>query len=93
MPEFAVGDVTYRTKHRLNARQQFHIARRLAPVISVIGAVVPMLQAAMAQQTITPETDDSEDSEEQAQIAAQRIANLEMLGRPIMEALGHLSDF
>ena len=91
MADFTVNDIPYRTRHKLNARQQFHIARRIAPVVSVIGAVLPMLQAALAQQTMTPETEGVSE-EGQARAMAQRVSDLEALGRPIMEALGRLSD-
>jgi hypothetical protein len=92
MAEFTVAATTYRTKMKLNARQQFHIARRIAPVVSVIGAVIPLLQGALQQQTITPEQDDVDNTAAQIRATAQRMADLETLGRPIMEALASLPD-
>jgi hypothetical protein len=92
MAEFTVATVVYRTRHKLNARQQFHIARRIAPVVSVIGAVVPMLQEALQQQTITPETEDADAIGAQIRATAQRMTDLEALSRPIMEALASLPD-
>jgi len=47
MADFEVDGVHYRTKLRLNARQQFHIARRLAPLLAHFPlAVAPVLDNA-----------------------------------------------
>jgi len=46
--EFTIGDVNYRTRHKMDARQQFHVARRIAPLISQIAAVGPALAVALS---------------------------------------------
>ena len=46
--EFTVDDRVYRTRTKLNARQQFHIARRLAPLIGQMMSLGPVLQAAFS---------------------------------------------
>jgi len=92
MAAFTVQDTTYRTKHKLNARQQFHIARRLAPVVSVIGAIVPMLQGALEQQTMTPSENGEDEITTQLRAMARRAVDMEAMAHPIMEALAALPD-
>jgi hypothetical protein len=46
--EFSIGDTLYRTKTKLNARQQFHVARRLAPLISQLATFGPMIAQALS---------------------------------------------
>jgi hypothetical protein len=42
MPEFTVNDRHYRSR-KLNARQQFHVARRLGPLFGQLVALAPSL--------------------------------------------------
>jgi hypothetical protein len=46
MAEFRIGDHQYRTRGKMNARAQFHVARRLAPLVSQLATLGPLLQAA-----------------------------------------------
>src|SRR3954454_7791875 len=46
MAEFRIGDHQYRTRGKMNARAQFHVARRLAPAVSQLATLAPPLQSA-----------------------------------------------
>ena len=96
MAEFTVAGIPYRTPHKLNARQQFHIARRLGPVITQVGQQLPLIQAAIAGQVAQVESANSDgeagDVMNAARRLAQQIAMFEELGRPILEALAKLTD-
>lgn len=54
--EFRVGEHLYRTRQKLNARQQFHVARRMAPLIGQFVALGPMLNAALSAETMDQAT-------------------------------------
>jgi hypothetical protein len=55
MQEFRVGDHLYRSR-KLNARQQFHVARRLAPLVGQLMSLGPALS-----QLPTPASDTAPD--------------------------------
>ncbi len=54
MAEFQIGGSLYRTKGKIDARQQFHIARRLAPLVGQIVSLGPLLQTALSGPAIDP---------------------------------------
>ncbi len=51
--DFQIGEHTYRAG-RLDARTQFHVVRRLAPVVSALGIVLPLLNAASPIAVMEP---------------------------------------
>lgn len=51
MAELEIDGVSYRTG-RLNAKQQFHVARRIAPIIARIGTIPALIQEAVAQEAM-----------------------------------------
>ncbi len=47
MADFAIEDKNYRTARKLSAFEQFHCARKLAPLLNKFGATVPSMNAAL----------------------------------------------
>lgn len=88
MREFRIGDVLYRTRHKMSARQQFHVARRLAPLIGQVVSLAPMLKTAMTE----PLPVATDDPEAQAKIEATQAAQIEALIIPLSAALARISD-
>lgn len=54
MAEFRVGDHVYQSR-KMNARMQFHVARRLAPLIGHLASLGPLLAIASDPQFLTDE--------------------------------------
>lgn len=56
MAEFSIGEKTYRTA-KLNARQQWNVTRRLAPLMAAAGDMLKLLSPDAAMADGTPPSD------------------------------------
>lgn len=82
--EITLNGVRY-SSVRLDAFKQFHIARRLAPVVLSLGMGASlMMKFKEASSSATPKSKDEE--------AQEDLAALAMAGKPIAEVLAAMSD-
>ena len=86
MHEFKVGEHTYRAG-KLNARQQFHVGRRISPLIGQMFAVGPVISGIAAARRAMEDGDNvSEDD------AEDTVRATEAMLVPFTRALAALSD-
>jgi hypothetical protein len=79
MSEFRIGEHTYRTRAKLDARQQFHISRRLMPLIMEVLSKRAVLEAALPMpdgQTLSAQATDLRMLEAVLQVIAPVLAKL-----------------
>ena len=87
MHEFKVGEHTYRAG-KLNARQQFHVGRRISPLIGQMFAIGPVISGiAAARRAMTEEGGETSDDE-----AMDITRATEAMLVPFTRALAALSD-
>jgi hypothetical protein len=76
--EFSIGEHTFQL-NKLNAFKQFHVVRRIAPILGKLGNVLPEL--AKAAKKVSAE-----------QSVDQKIEEMAKFVEPIMNGLSSLSD-
>jgi Phage tail assembly chaperone protein, TAC len=86
MHEFKIGEHTYRA-NKLNARQQFHVGRRIAPLIGQMFAVGPVISGIAAARRAT-----EEEGGENLDDALDTARATEAMLVPFTKALAGLSD-
>jgi hypothetical protein len=85
--EVMIDGNNYRTG-QLSAKQQFHVARRLAPLITKMGAAAAQLPA---QQGVQQNAQNQQDEAAQQQAAVQEFLALPLF-ESVAQSLSELSD-
>src|SRR5215207_18203 len=86
MAEFEVGSNTYRTEKRMPARQQWHVIRRLGPVLTAFKEII-----LAADERLAPPPPDA--SEEDRQLAFARMTSVALdAAVPLAEAVAKMPN-
>jgi hypothetical protein len=86
MAEFEVGSHTYRTEKRMGAREQWHVTRRLGPVLTAFKEII-----LAADERLAPPPPGA--SEEDRQLAFARMTSVALdAAVPLAEAVAKMPD-
>jgi tail assembly chaperone len=86
MAEFEVGSNTYRTERRMAAREQWHVTRRLGPVLTAFKEII-----LAADERLAPPPPDASDDERQLAFARMTSVALDA-AVPLAEAVAKMPN-
>ena len=88
MHEFKVGEHSYRSG-KLNARQQFHVSRRLLPLVGEMAAIAPVMSGFSAARQAALAAEIGDESAEETMATASGMQSMLV---PFSRALAGMAD-